>query len=68
MATRNGRNWKREAGLAVIMTTAIMACLPIYAFIANPQLIVEFWEVFLLFVLLPLGAGFALWLRGTFES
>ena len=61
MATRNGRNREKEAGLAII-TTVIMMGLPIYAFLANPAFIIEFWEVFLLFVLLPFGTQ--AWLFG----
>ena len=56
----NGRRWKRDAGLGLIITPAIMFGLLIYGAIMESRLLVERWDIYLLFVALPVAAGIAL--------
>lgn len=58
------RNWKSDAGVALIVTPAILLCVPIWAALNDPSVVVRDWQIFLPFVLLPMIVGISLYVTG----
>jgi hypothetical protein len=65
MRSRGGWNWRKDAGAGLIASTTIMMCLPIYAGVSAPDILLRDWWFFLPFVVLPYGLGIALWISGS---
>ncbi|MES2441788.1 MAG: hypothetical protein V4574_03090 [Pseudomonadota bacterium] len=57
-----GADWIERLAVSLIMVPTIMFCIPIWAALNRPALLLEQPQVFLLFLALPYAAGIALWL------
>jgi hypothetical protein len=53
--------WIRDAGIALVITPTIMLCIPIYAALVEPKLLIDHWDFYWPWVGIPYAVGLALW-------
>ena len=58
------RNWKTDLGVGLIVSATILMCLPIWAAVHDPKIVIEDWDFFVPLIVLPIGIGIALHVIG----
>lgn len=64
-AATSGRQWIRDAGLALIITPIIMFGILIYGAFTEPGLLLDHWDVYMPFVAMPWAVGAVLLWRAA---
>ena len=57
-------NWKTDVGLGLIISPTILLCVPVWAALNDPAIVLRDWQFFFPLIVLPIAAGVALCIAG----
>ena len=55
-------DWIKRFALSLIIQPSIMLCIPIWAALNEPMLVIEYWGLYLPLLGVPYAAGIGLWI------